>query len=144
MSTTVPGGSRSDGRSTIFWKIQGCEDLRSVFKRTKGNSDSADIADPLIDIRVDRVVRRLQFGAFEEVGPHGFEVVGAEGVVEDWREVIDPDLRRPQQIRIVEAGVHEAGVDESPSVAEVVGVNAVDGETAPTRIVEHGDAVVLS
>jgi hypothetical protein len=39
MSTTLPGGMRVAGFSTIFWKIHGCDDRRSILRVTRGSAD---------------------------------------------------------------------------------------------------------
>src|SRR5262245_32026038 len=41
MSTTLPGGRRVAGFSTIFWKTHGCCDRRSIFSRTWGRPGAA-------------------------------------------------------------------------------------------------------
>jgi hypothetical protein len=41
MSTTDPGGMRLAGFSTIFWKIHGCDDRRSILSVTTGSGVGA-------------------------------------------------------------------------------------------------------
>src|SRR6476660_664342 len=41
MSTTLPGGTRVAGFSTIFWKIQGWAERRAIFSRTGGSGPAA-------------------------------------------------------------------------------------------------------
>src|SRR5205807_7172669 len=45
MSTTVPGGKRVAGFSTIFWKIHGWDERRTIFKRTCGRAEGMESSD---------------------------------------------------------------------------------------------------
>src|SRR5437762_1295616 len=85
MSTTLPPGRRTAGFSTIFWKIQGCDERRLILRRTRGRplageaagagergasdgvvmmfSDSHDAGNPFIIRKQHR-------------GPHGAALVG--------------------------------------------------------------------
>src|SRR5262245_35964299 len=51
MSTTLPAGRRFAGFSIIFWKIQGCEERRAIFKRIRG-SGVTGIVDSTADMEV--------------------------------------------------------------------------------------------
>ncbi len=44
MLTRPPFWTFPDGRSTIFWKIHGCDDLRSIFNRTVGKTAAFSVS----------------------------------------------------------------------------------------------------
>ena len=72
--------------------------LTSMLRRS-----GVEVADALVHVGVDRVVRQREVAGGEQRLPHVLHVVVADGVGEDRQQVVDAEARRPHQARVVEA-----------------------------------------
>ena len=98
--------------------------------------------DTLMNVDIDRVVRLGQVARVEKRSL-AFDVFGTKGVGEDRIQILDPLFGGLEPLRVVEAGRERPGVDRPPTVAEMVGVDAVEHE--PTlAILQRRHAILIA
>jgi hypothetical protein len=105
-----------------------------------GWSRSVEVADPFVNVDVDGMVRLREIAANEQASLHVLQVVRAERIIENGREIIDPHPRQAQPLRIVEGSMDPPRMDDAPAVAEVVAVDPAHEKAALPIVLQNGDA----
>src|SRR5688500_15351429 len=90
------------------------------------------------------VIRLREIAGGEEGLARMLHVVLPNRVGEDRREIIDAGARGLHQLSVIEREMHRARVDETPPVAEPVGVVALDVKALRRVVLENGDGVVAA
>src|SRR5579864_186742 len=103
-------------------------------------SRSVESMDPLVNIDVYRVIGMNEVPGVEQRADR-LDVVCAQGVAEYGAEVFDALGRGPEPDRVVERRGERSEMNVAPEVEKLVGVDAVEGETA-VAVLKCGNAVV--
>src|SRR4029078_3595841 len=90
---------------------------------------SIDITNPLVNVRVDGVIRLYEIAGIGEGLTNIFRIVIPDGIGEDRKEIVDSQLGWLHQFWIVEQRVHFPRVNQSPAVAESISVVAFHVKT---------------
>ena len=103
-----------------------------------------EIPDALVDVGVDRMIRLRQVARVEQRLAHVLRVVAADGIRKNRHQVVDADLGRLHQQRIVERPMHLARMNQAPAVAKPVRVVALHVKALVGVVLENGHGVVAS
>ena len=105
---------------------------------------SIDISDPLVDVRVDGVIRLHQIAGIEQRLTNIFRIVVPDGIGEDRKQIVDSQLGWLHQFWIVEQWMHFPRVNQTPAVAESISVVAFHVKALAGLVLQHGNRVVAS
>src|SRR5688572_12946254 len=96
-----------------------------------------EIPDALVDVSVDRMIRLRQVPRVEQCLAHMLRVVAADGIGKNRHQVVDADLRRLHQQRIVQGPMHLSRMYQPPAVAKPVRVVALHVKTLLGVVLEN-------
>ena len=102
------------------------------------------ITNALVDVGVRRMIRLGKIAGGEQGLAHVLHVIFADRVGENRKKIFDADARRLHEVRIVERGVHQAGVDVAPAIAETVRVEAAHVKTLAATPLKSGGGIVVA
>ncbi len=88
-----------------------------------------EVPDPLVDIRINRMIRLGQVTRSEKGTPNVLHVVVTDGARKNRQQIADSQLRWLHQDGIVELRMHPSRMDIPPAVAESVRIITADLES---------------